>query len=98
MGLASDPVALLKREREMILDPLAMIETAISPRAAGSGVAKGVTSCVGVHCRREEVLIAALQRILGRKQEQQEQIQSFSFCSIALSKGGQEHGYYNIRG
>ena len=44
MGLANDPVALLKREREMILDPLAMIETAISPRAAGSGVAKGATA------------------------------------------------------
>jgi hypothetical protein len=63
----------------MILDQLAMIETAMSPRAAGSGAAKGVTSHVGVHFRREEVLIATLQRILGRKQERQEQFQSFSF-------------------
>ena len=75
----------------MILDQLAMIETAMSPRSAGSGVAKGgdrstlrellqcFTSRVGVHFRREEVLIAALRRILGRKQEQQEQFQSFSF-------------------
>jgi hypothetical protein len=75
----------------MILDQLAMIETAMSPRAAGSGVAKGTdqstlqellqffTSRMGVHFRREEVLIAALQRILGRKQEKQEQLQSFSF-------------------
>jgi hypothetical protein len=90
-GLSADPVALLKREHEMILDQLAVTETAMSPRAAGSGVAKGAdrstlrkllqffTSRVGVHFRREEVLIAALQRFLGRKQEQQEQFQSFSF-------------------
>ena len=75
----------------MILDQLAMVETARSPRVAGSGVAKGAdrstlrellqffTSRVGVHFRREEVLIATLQRILGRKQERQEQFQSFSF-------------------
>lgn len=73
MGLASDPVALLKREHEMILDQLAIIETAMSSRAAGNGVVKGAdrstrrelfqffTSRVGVHFRREEVLIAALQ-------------------------------------
>ena len=75
----------------MILDQLAMIETTRSPRFAGSGVAKGAdrstlrellqffTSRVGVHFRREEVLIAALQRVLGRKQERQEQFQSFLF-------------------
>ncbi len=78
-GLTVDPVALLKREHEMILDQLAVIETAKSPRAAGSGVAKGAehsggtiqffTSRVGVHFRREEVLIAALQRVIGRTQE-----------------------------
>ena len=95
MGLASDAVALLKREHEMILEQPATIETAMSPRSAGSGVAKGVTSRTGVHFKREEVLIAALQRILGRKQERQEQFQSFSF--ISFSKGGKEHGY-NIRG
>lgn len=88
-GLTVDPVALLKREHEMILDQLAMIETAMSPCSAGNGVAKGAdrstvrellqffTSRVGVHFRREEMLIAALQRILGRKQEKQEQFQSF---------------------
>jgi hypothetical protein len=90
MGLASDAGAFLNREHEMILDPLAMIETAKRPRSAGNGVAKGVTSRMGVHFRREELLIAALQRLLGRKQERQEQFQSFSF--ISFSKGGQEHG------
>ena len=60
-GLASDAVALLKREHEMIPDQPAMIETAMSHRSAGSGVAKGGTSRVGVHFRREEVLIAAFQ-------------------------------------
>ena len=39
-GLTVDPFALLKREHDMILDQLAMIETAMSPRSAGSGVAK----------------------------------------------------------
>jgi hypothetical protein len=73
----------------MILDQLAMIETAMSPCSAVSGVAKGAdrstvcellqffTSRVGVHFKREEMLIAALQRILGRKQKRQEQFQSF---------------------
>lgn len=76
----------------MVLDQPAKIETVMSPRSAGRGVAKGVASCAGVHFRREEVLIAARQRILGRKQERQEQFPSFSFCSIFLSKGGKEHG------
>ncbi len=73
----------------MILDQLAMIETAMSPCSAGNGVAKGTdrstvrellqffTGRVEVHFRREEMLIADLQRILGRKQEKQEQFQSF---------------------
>lgn len=73
----------------MILDQLAMIETAMSPRSVGSGVAKGTdrgtlrellqffTGPVEVHFKREEVLVADLQRILGRKQERQEQFQSF---------------------
>jgi hypothetical protein len=39
------------------------------------------------------VSIAAIERILGRKQERQDQFQSFSFCFLFLSKGGQEHGY-----
>jgi hypothetical protein len=74
----------------MILDQRAMSDTVMSPRSAGRGVAKGVTSCEGVHFKREEVLIAAVQRILGQKQEQQEQFQSFSF--ISFSTGGKEHG------
>ena len=80
-GLTVDPVALLKREHDMILDQWAMSDTAMSPRFAGRGVAKGVTSCEGVHFKREEVLIAAIQRILGQKQERQDQFQSFSFSS-----------------
>ena len=46
-GLTVDPVALLKREHDMILDQLAMIETAMSPRSAGSGVAKGPEHAAG---------------------------------------------------
>jgi len=88
-SLTVDPVALLKREHEMILDQLAMIETAMSPRSVGSGVAKGTdrgtlrellqffTGPVEVHFRREEVLVADLQRVLGRKQEDQGQFNSY---------------------
>lgn len=88
-SITIDPVALLKREHEMILDQLAMIETAMSPRSVGSGEAKGTdrgtlrellqffTGPVEVHFKREEVLVVDLQRILGRKQEEQEQFQSF---------------------
>lgn len=88
-GITVDPVALLKREHSMILDQLAMIETAMNPRSVWSGVAKGTdrgtlrellqffTGPVEVHFRREEVLVADLQRILGRKQEDQEQFKSF---------------------
>lgn len=84
-----DPVALLKREHGMILDQLAMIETVMSSRAVGRGAAKGTdratlrellqffTGPVEVHFKREEVLVGDLQRILGRKQEGQEQFQSF---------------------
>lgn len=88
-SITVDPVALLKREHGMILDRLAMIETAMSPRSVGSGEAKGTdrgtlrellqffTDPVEVHFKREEVLVGDLQRILGRKQEAQEQFQSF---------------------
>lgn len=84
-----DPVALLKREHGMILDKLAMIESAMSLRSVGRGEAKGAdrdtlrellrffTGPVEVHFKREEVLVGDLQRILGRKQEKQEQFQSF---------------------
>ncbi len=73
----------------MILEQLAMIETAMSPRSAASGEAKGTdrgtlrellqffTGPVEVHFKREEMLVGDLQRILGRKQGEQEQFQSF---------------------
>lgn len=73
----------------MILDRLAMVETAMSPRSVGSGTVKRTnrdtlrelleffTGPVDVHFKREEMLVGDLQRILGRKQEQQEQFQSF---------------------
>ncbi|NOS79507.1 MAG: hemerythrin domain-containing protein [Nitrospira sp.] len=88
-SITVDPVALLKREHGMILDQLTMIETAMSPRSGGSGVATGTdrvtlrellqffTGPVDVHFRREEVLVEDLQRILGRKVEDQEQFKSF---------------------
>ncbi len=73
----------------MILDRLAMVETAMSPRSSGSGTVKGTnrdtlrelleffTGPVDVHFKREEVLVGDLLRILGRKQDGQEQFQSF---------------------
>ncbi|CBK43601.1 protein of unknown function [Nitrospira defluvii] len=88
-SLTVDPLALLKREHRMILDRLAMVETAMSPRSSGSGAVKGTnrdtlrelleffTGPVYVHFKREEMLVDDLRRILGRKQEGQEQFQSF---------------------
>jgi hemerythrin-like domain-containing protein len=88
-SIAVDPVALLKREHGMILDRLAMIETAIRPHSAGSGEVKGTdrdtlrellqffTGPVDVHFKREEVLVGDLQRIHGRTQDVHEQFQSF---------------------
>ena len=73
----------------MILDRLAMVETAMSPRSSGSGTVKGTnretlrelleffTGPVDVHFKREAMLMGDLRRILGRKQEEQEQFQSF---------------------
>ena len=73
----------------MILDRLAMVETAMSPRSSGSGTVKGTnretlrelleffTGPVDVHFKREAMLVGDLRRILGRKQEEQEQFQSF---------------------
>ncbi len=73
----------------MILDQLAMIEMAMSPRSVGRGMAKSTdwatmlellqffTGPVEVHFKREEVLVGKLQRLLGRKQEGHEQFQSF---------------------
>lgn len=73
----------------MILDRLAMVETAMSPRSVGSGAVKRTnretlrelleffTGPVDVHFKREEMLMGDLRRILGRKQEEQEPFQSF---------------------
>ena len=88
-SLTVDPLALLKREHRMILDRLAMVETAMSPRSSGSGAVRGTnrdtlrelleffTGPVDVHFKREAMLVGDLRRILGRKQEEQEQFQSF---------------------
>lgn len=89
MSVTVDPVALLKREHGMILDQLAMIESAMSLRPDGRGEAKRTdrdtlrellqffTGPVDVHFKREEMLVGDLQRVLGRKQEGQEQFRSF---------------------
>lgn len=88
-SLTVDPVALLKREHGKILEQLAMIEMAMSPRSVGRGAAKATdrttlrellqffTGPVEVHFKREGVLVGDLQRCFGRKQEGHEQFQSF---------------------
>ncbi len=79
-GPAVDPVALLKREHEMILDQLRMIEAILGPRSVGRCRAEPdretlrellrfFTSRVGVHFKREAVLITTLRRVLGRTPE-----------------------------
>lgn len=82
-----DPVALLEREHDMILDQLRMIEAAVT-----SGVQKGrapaqphrdtlrdlllfFTDRVGIHFDRESVLISALSRSIGPKREECGQLQ-----------------------
>ncbi len=84
-----DPVALLKREHRMILDRLVMVETAMSSCLAGSGAVTRAnrdtlrelleffSGPVDVHFTREAMLVADLRRLLGRKQEGQEQFQTF---------------------
>lgn len=73
----------------MILDRLVMVETAMSPRSVRSGAVKRTnrdtlrelleffTGPVDVHFTREAMLVGSLRRILGRKQDEQEQFQSF---------------------
>lgn len=72
----------------MILDQLAMVETAMSPRSAGGAVKRTnretlrellefFTGPVEVHFKREALLVDELRRILGRKQEDTEPFQSF---------------------
>ena len=77
-SLTVDPVALLKREHGKILEQLAMIEMAMSPRSVGRGAATDritlrellqfFTGPVEVHFKREGVLVGDLQRRFGRKQ------------------------------
>lgn len=88
-SLLVDPLALLKREHHMILERLAMIETAMSPCCSGSGAVKQTnrdtlrdlleffTGPVDVHFKREEMLVDNLRRTLGRNREEKEQFQSF---------------------
>ena len=80
-SLVVDPLALLKREHQMILERLAMIEAAMSSCSSGSGTVKRTNretlrdlleffiGPVDVHFKREEMLVGDLRRILGREQE-----------------------------
>ncbi|MGC3973381.1 MAG: hemerythrin domain-containing protein [Nitrospira sp.] len=89
MRINVDPVALLEREHRMILDRLVMVETAMSSGSVRSGAVKRTNretlrelveffaGPVDVHFTREAMLVGALRRLLGRKQEEQEQFQSF---------------------
>ena len=88
-SLVVDPLALLKREHQMILERLAMIEAAMSSCSSGSGTVKRTNretlrdlleffiGPVDVHFKREEMLVRDLRRILGREQEAKAQFQSF---------------------
>jgi hemerythrin-like domain-containing protein len=76
-----DPLALLRREHEQILDQLRMLETTVGVRRAGSGADEQrritlrellgfFTKRVGVHFKRESVLISALAKVLGRSPDE----------------------------
>lgn len=86
---AVDPVALLTREHELILDQLRMIETIVGPQGMGPSrrgnhvltepdrrtlreLLRFFTSRVGVHFKREAVLITALGRTLRRNRQERE--------------------------
>lgn len=87
-GFSVDPVALLHREHKLILEQLNMIEATIGPQSARRGVLTKAsrntlrellaffTRRVGVHFKREAMLITTLTRILGRKSGQRNQFQS----------------------
>jgi hemerythrin-like domain-containing protein len=79
--MAVDPLALLRREHEQILDQLGMLETAVGVRRAGGAVEEQrrttlrellsfFTKRVVVHFRRESVLISALCKVLGRSPDE----------------------------
>ncbi|MBS0171056.1 MAG: hemerythrin domain-containing protein [Nitrospira sp.] len=99
-GIAVDPVALLKREHQMILDRLEMVEAAMSPRPLGSDALKRTNretlrelleffiGPVDVHFKREAMLVDELRRILGRKQEDPDSFQSFLDEHQALKVDG----------
>lgn len=91
-----DPVALLKREHEMILEQLDMIEATIGPKSRkGSALLEPsrstlcelfrfFTGRIGVHYKREATLITALSRIIGRRQGQCKQFDSLLYEHRAM--------------
>ncbi len=84
---AVDPVALLKREHEMILEQLHMIEATIGPKSKKGAALlepgrstlcelfRFFTGRVDVHYKREATLISALSRVVGRKNGEREQFE-----------------------
>ena len=81
-GVQVDPVALLKREHDMISDQLHMIERAVTSgvrrkralappdRETLRDLLRFFTDRVGIHFDRESVLISALSRSIGPKREE----------------------------
>lgn len=75
LGHAVDPVALLAREHQVILDRLHLIDVAVAPRPAARAATLDratlrelldfFTDRVSVHFKREAVLITALSRALS---------------------------------
>jgi hemerythrin-like domain-containing protein len=82
-----DPVALLKREHDMISDQLHMIERTVTSgvrrkrvlappdRETLRDLLRFFTDRVGIHFDRESVLISALSRSIGPKREECGQLQ-----------------------
>ncbi|TAJ26781.1 MAG: hemerythrin domain-containing protein [Nitrospirae bacterium] len=79
-SMVPDPLHLLKREHEVMLDHLRMIETTIAPRTTRSRVTaepdrrtlcelfRFFTDRVSIHFSREAVLMVALSRSFGQEQ------------------------------
>lgn len=86
--MVPDPILLLQREHEMILDHLRMIETTIMPRPVRSRTAGEpdlgtlrelfhfFTERVGVHFKREAVLVTALNGAFGRRQKDRDRFKN----------------------
>ncbi|MES4786263.1 MAG: hypothetical protein C4294_11040 [Nitrospiraceae bacterium] len=82
-----DPLALLRREHDRIFEHLRMVEAVIGPQGAGSHervepdrvtlreLFRFFTGQVGVHFKREAVLIRALDRMIPRNRGEHEQFQ-----------------------